>query len=191
MKPTLLKSSKRAFQSRAVFVSSIAHRYSPVRFDTYNFDEPSSYNEWTAYGESKSCVIHLTNEIERWYSSQGLHATSLHPSAFKSNLQAPVHEAWNASVSEVPELKAEGKLPAQSTATTVYATLSRDWEGKGGLFLSNRAVMGPYRGKPPTGPEDDDFKDAVYLPRVYDAASEGRLWKNSLKMVGLEDDQRI
>lgn len=189
LKPTLLKSSTRAFQSRVVCVSSLAHRYSPVRFDDYNFDEPSSYSPWKAYAQSKSCIIHFANEIERRYSSQGLHATSLHPGAIQSNLQAHVDETWNASVWEIPELKAVEKSPAQGAATTVYAALSRDWEGKGGVFLSNCAIMGPFGGKPPTGPDDDSVKDEGYLPRVYDAVSEWRLWKDSLRMVGLEDDQ--
>ena len=181
LKPTLLASSTRAFQSRVVVVSSLAHRYSPVRFDDYNFDKPASYSPWTAYG------LHLANEIERRYGSQGLHATSLHPGAFQSALQVHV----DASVWEVPELKAVEKSPAQGAATTVYAALSRDWEGKGGVFLSGCAVMGPYRGKPPTWPEDDDFKDEGYAPRVYDAVAEGRLWKDSLGMVGLQDDLGI
>ena len=184
LKPTLLASSTRAFQSRVVVVSSLAHRCSSVRFDDYNLDEPTSYSPWTAYEQSKSCVIHFANEIERRYGSQGLHATPLHPGAFQSALQFRV----DASVWEVPELKAVEKSPAQRAATTVYAALSRDGEGKGGVFLSSCAVMGPYRGKPPTGPEDDDFKHEGYAPCVYDAVSEGRLWKDSLRMVGLEDD---
>lgn len=52
LKSTLLKSSSREFQSRVVCVSSSLHRSSPVRFDDYNFDKPSSYDAVQAYGEA-------------------------------------------------------------------------------------------------------------------------------------------
>ena len=38
---------------------------------------------------------------------------------------------------EVPEIKAREKSTAQGAATTVYALLSRDWEGKGGILRRN------------------------------------------------------
>ena len=89
---------------------------------------------------------------------------------------------------EVAEIKAREKSTAQGAATTVHAAFSRDWEGKGGIYLLNFAVMGPFRKQPPKSVYDDDVTDDGYLPRAYDAACEGRLWKDSLKMVGLKDD---
>lgn len=89
---------------------------------------------------------------------------------------------------KVPEIKAREKSTAQSAAMTVYAPLSRDWEGKGGIYLSNCAVIGAFRKQPPKSVYDDDVTDDGYLPHAYDAACEGRLWKELLKIVGLEDD---
>ena len=187
LKSTLLKSSTLAFQSRVVCVSSTGHRYSTVQFDDYNFDTPSSYDPWKAYGQSKTGNVYLANEIQRRYSSHGLHATSLHPGFIQSGLQVHSRESAG-SMFEVPEIKVREKSTAQGAATTVYAALSRDWEGKGGIYLSNCAVMGPFRKQPPKSVYDDDVTDDGYLPHAYDAACEGRLWKDSLKMVGLEDD---
>ena len=182
LKPLLLDSSTRAFQSRVVCVSSSGHRGGPVRFDDYNFEKPSSYDPWQAYAQAKTCNIYLANEIERRYSSRGLHATSLHPGSIQSDLQKHVREAV-AHVWETAEVKTNERSPAQGAATTVYAALSLDFEGKGGVYLSRCAIMGPFRGESPL-----DITDDGYAPHAYDAASEARLWKNSLAMVGLEDD---
>lgn len=182
LKPTLLKSSTQDFQSRVICVSSFGHREGPVRFDDYNFDQPASYTGWAAYGQAKTANIYMANEIERRYSCHGLHGISLHPGAIKSNLQVHANKEGMLEMWEVPEVKAIEKTPAQGAATSSYAALSRDWEGRGGIYLSDCAVMGPFRGK-----HSMDVSDDGYAPYAYDAASEGRLWKDSLKMVGLEN----
>lgn len=183
LKATLLKSSTPAFQSRVVCVASTGHRGGPVRFDDYNFDQPSSYDPWVAYGQAKTANIYLANEIERRYSSQGLHGISIHPGGIRSGLQVYSNETMG-DVWEQPEVKAREKSPAQGAATTVYAALSRDCEGKGGVYLANCAVMGPFRGK-----SSLDISDDGYAPHAYDAVLEGRLWNDSLRMVCLEDDK--
>lgn len=83
-----------------------------------------------------------------------------------------------------PAIKAIEKSAQQGATTTTYAALSRDFQGKGGVYLSNCAIMGPFKGE-----NSFDVSDDGYAPYTYDAASEGRLWKDSL-MVGLEDDQQ-
>jgi hypothetical protein len=65
LKPTLLQSSTKAFQSCVICVSSFCHREGPVQFDDYNFDQPSSYSGWAAYGQAKTAKIYMANEIER------------------------------------------------------------------------------------------------------------------------------
>ena len=183
LKPSLLQSSTPAFQSRVVCVASTGHRGGPVRFDDYNFDKPASYDPWVAYGQAKTANIYLANEIERRYSSRGLHGISIHPGGIRSGLQVYSNETMG-DVWEQPEVKAREKSPAQGAATTVYAALSRDCEGKGGVYLANCAVMGPFRGQ-----SSLDITDDGYAPHAYDAGLEGRLWKDSLRMVGLEDDE--
>ena len=164
LKPTLLNSSTKAFQSRVICVSSFGHREGPVRFDDYNFDKPSLYKGWAAYGQAKTANIYMANEIERRYNSQGLHGITLHPGGIKSNLQVHVNKEGMLDMWELPEVKATEKTPAQGAATSVYAALSRDWEGKGGIYLSNCAVMGPFRGK-----HSMDVSDDGYAPYAYEA----------------------
>ncbi|KAM0801417.1 hypothetical protein BDR22DRAFT_880291 [Usnea florida] len=138
LKSTLLKSSTLAFQSRVVCVSFTGH---PVII--------------RAYGSSKSGSIYLANEIQRRYSSRGLHVTSFHPIFILSGLQVYSGESVE-SMFEVPKTKARKQSIAQGAATTVHAALSRDWEGKGGIYLSNCAVICPFRKQPPKSVYDDE-----------------------------------
>ena len=183
LKPTLLASSTSDFPSRVVSVSSFGHRSGPVRFDDYNF-EKGDYDPWVSYGQAKTANIYLANEIERRYGSRGLHATSLHPGGIYTGLQVHVSsgdsESW-----ETPEVRKYMKSVEQGAATQVYAALSREWANTGGRYLSDCVEQAAF-----SHPEDPMFLgDDGYATWAYDEEAEGRLWKESLKMVGLEDDQ--
>lgn len=182
LKDTLLASSTPDFPSRVVAVSSIGHRCGPVRFHDYNFEQ-EEYNPWVSYGQAKTANIYFANEIERRYGSRGLHATSLHPGGINTGLQVHVPkeqlESWDA-----PEVRAYMKSPEQGAATSVYAALSAEWKVKGGRYLSNCVEQ------PPTAsPGNPLAQEDGYERWAYDEESEKRLWKDSLKMVGLSDDQ--
>ena len=64
----------------------------------------------------------------------------------------------------------------------MWAAISKDLEGKGGLYLSEVSVG------PPMVDGEAPFKPG-YAPHVYDEEASKRLWVDSLKMVGLEDDK--
>jgi NAD(P)-dependent dehydrogenase (short-subunit alcohol dehydrogenase family) len=181
LKSTLLASSTPAFPSRVVSVSSFGHRGGPVRFDDYNF-EKEPYDPFASYGQSKTANVYLANEIERRYGSKGLHATSLHPGGIWTGLQdhLPDMKAMDAD----PKVKAYMKNTEQGAATTVYAALSEEWKNKGGRYLSDCIEQ------PPFSHEDImTIGDDGYAKWAYDAEAEGRLWRDSLKMVGMEDDR--
>lgn len=184
LKDVLLKSSTPDFPSRVVSVSSIGHRTGEVRFDDYNFQHPGSYDPWLAYGNAKTANIYFSNELERRYGSRGLHSTSLHPGGIATGLQVHVGgmdgEGW-----DTPEVRNYMKSPEQGAATSIYAALSKEWKDKGGKFLSNCVEQPPFAHHGNWMTIGDDG----YETWAYDEEKEGRLWKDSLKMVGLEDDQ--
>jgi len=80
-----------------------------------------------------------------------------------------------------PDSKAYMKSTAQGAATTVWAAVAEEWKDKGGKYLEDCQVSKP----------NDGAKDASlgYAPHAYDEAAEMRLWVDSLKMVGLPDDE--
>ena len=182
LKSTLLASSTSNFNSRVVTLSSSGHRNSGLLTDGYNF-EHTEYSPWVAYGQSKTANIYMANEIERRYGSQGLHGLSLHPGWILTGLQvhvsAEVRKSWSAD----GVANTHFKSTAQGAATTVYAAISKDWEGKGGRFLENCAESAPVQ-------EPRTLVSPGHARHAFDEEKEKKLWVDSLKMVGLEGDKR-
>ncbi|KAH7358314.1 WW domain-containing oxidoreductase [Plectosphaerella cucumerina] len=182
LKPTLLASSTPEFQSRLIVVASSAHAYGNVRLEDFNF-EKEPYNEWAAYGQSKTANILFASEAERRYGSKGLHALSLHPGIIQTGLSRHLPEEVLASFATNEALLKSMKNPAQGAATTVYAALSKEWEGRGGRYLSNLAeatAVDPAAGGLPSEPH--------YFPWAYDRETEEKLWDASCKLVGVSND---
>ncbi|KAJ4175205.1 hypothetical protein NW754_005625 [Fusarium falciforme] len=183
LKPALLAASTPDFNSRVITLSSTGHRAGGIRFEDLNFDEPDSYNPMLAYGQAKTANIYLANEIERRYGSQGLHALSLHPGIINTNLSKSLDQATKDFMSNHPGVQKQLKSVAQGAATTVYAAVSKDWEGKGGKYLYDCAEAGPVR------PDSDYMSlDDGYAEWIYDQDKASKLWTESIKLVGLEKD---
>ncbi|KAJ6086662.1 hypothetical protein N7467_005576 [Penicillium canescens] len=182
LKPALLAATTPHSHSRVVNVSSAAHRLNGINAtDNYNF-EKGGYNPWVSYAQSKTANIYMANEIERRYGSQGLHATSIHPGGIATGLSKHIPEADIAAMLEDKALLKSLKSPEQGAATTVWAAIGKEWENKGGRYLSNCAEA-------KRGDDVSDMSSADYASHTYNRESEGRLWEDSVKIVGLTDDQ--
>ncbi|KAK6215241.1 short-chain dehydrogenase [Colletotrichum tabaci] len=179
LKPALLAASTPEFQSRVVSVSSMAHRFGNVRLDDFNF-EKDPYDPWAAYGQSKTANILFANEVERRYGSKGVHALSLHPGIIPTNLsQYLPHERLEA-IAKDEALKKNMKSIPQGAATTVYAALSKEWEGRPGRYLSDLVEQGPA--------DMASQKEAGHAPWAYDEAAAKELWEKSNKLVGFVEE---
>ncbi|KAF9877428.1 short-chain dehydrogenase [Colletotrichum karsti] len=186
LKPALLASSTPEFHSRVVAVSSQVHRVSEIRFDDYNLDNVV-YDQMLAYGQSKTANIYFANEIERRFGGKGLHAFSLHPGTIVTNMSQDAFvtgkDQLKAMMGEMFEpMMRNMKSAPQGAATSVYAALSKDWEGKGGKYLNDCAEAAA--GKPDSPPLS---MDNGYATWAYDQEKADRLWKESNKMVGLDE----
>ncbi|KAH7180119.1 hypothetical protein BKA60DRAFT_644602 [Fusarium oxysporum] len=173
LKPALLAASTPQFQSRVISVASSAHRLGKVRLDDFNF-EKDPYDPWTAYGQSKTANIYLANEIERRYGSKGLHASLCTQYLSKEVLESLAgNESLHKSMKSVP----------QGAATTLYAALSKEWEGRSGKYLSNLAE------EEPADTTGDWLQSEVgYAPWAYDEEAARKLWEESNKMVGVDSE---
>lgn len=182
LKDALLSASTQSFNSRVVMVASSEHRSSEIFFGNYDFKSPGGpkYNGFLAYSQSKLANIYMANEIERQFGPKGLHALSLHPGGILSisglhrNLDPDLVHTWGTD----PELSKIIKNPQQGAATSVWAAIAKELEGKGGLYLEDCQISVPV--KEGAGPGDSGY--AVY---AFDKDKEERLWNDSLKMVGL------
>ncbi|KAF1851903.1 short chain dehydrogenase [Cucurbitaria berberidis CBS 394.84] len=182
LKPTLLASASQDFASRVIALSSVGHRGGEIQFDNINFQ--NAYDPMAAYAQSKLAAVYMANEIERRYGSQNLHAWSVMPGGIWTGLQANlpqgVKDMWKGDA----EFQKAWKSTEQGAATTVWAALEKELEGKGGKYLEDVSIAGP--APPPTGsPADMGYPG--YAAYAYDGEKEGRLWKVSCEMVGVED----
>jgi NAD(P)-dependent dehydrogenase (short-subunit alcohol dehydrogenase family) len=182
LKPALLASASPAFSSRVVNVSSSAHHVASINGSgNYNF-EKGEYNEWVSYGQSKTANIYMANEIERRYGSRGLHATSVHPGGIATGLTQHVDPAMLEEFQRDEKISKVMKSPEQGAATTVWAAIAGEWEKKGGEYLADC-------GTTTRGNDNHEISGAGFAGHAYNPENEARLWRDSLKMVGLTDEQ--
>ena len=115
-------------------------------------------------------------QIERRYGAEGLHATSLHPGGIFTPLARHLSEE-DINMFKNPEMQRKFKNPEQGAATTVWAAISPEWEGRGGKYLEDCQESQLKKGNEWGG----------RAPHAYDVEGAKRLWDVSLKLVGLQD----
>jgi hypothetical protein len=129
----------------------------------------------------------MANEIDRRYGSQGLHALSLHPGGIETGLQKHVESSTRAIWAK-PGVAEYFKSTEQGAATQVYAAVSKEWEGKGGRYLSNCEEQGPQGTGGIDNGDGTRIGDDGYVKHTYNPEGEAALWKASLKLVGLKEE---
>lgn len=179
LEAALLAASTPEFNSRVVSVSSDSHRLSDVNESGNYSYEKGGYHPFMAYGQSKSAIGHMANEIDRRYGARGLHATAVHPGVIATLLGRFLDEQTIKAVMENPALKNMWKSPEQGAATTVWAAIGKEWEGRGGKFLSH------FNESPLMEPGEEDETGTKAAPHIYGEEVEKRLWEDSLAMVNL------
>ncbi|KAH9213593.1 hypothetical protein DL95DRAFT_302078 [Leptodontidium sp. 2 PMI_412] len=177
LKDTLLASSTPEFHSRVVNVSSMGHLNCDVFRGDYSFEE-EEYTPWKGYGQSKTANIHMANEIESRYGSQGLHSLSLHPGGIWTSLQIHVPAEQMEQWKEAPGVEYLLKSEEQGAATSVLAAVGKDFEGVGRVYLADCAI------EPPKANAKEGHDG--YAVWAFDKEKEAKLWEDSLKMVGLD-----
>lgn len=172
--PALKAAFSSTFDSRVVILSSVAHRWASVNFDDINFD--GNYDPNAAYGQSKTANLWTANAFERRFSSEGVHAWSVHPGAVVTDLTKYMDEETKKANSANEYLQKIFKNPAQGAAAQTWAAVSETLEGKGGLYIEDCQISHPWK---------QDQSAPGYAAHAYDENGEERLWDLSLKLVGL------
>ncbi|KAK7224861.1 hypothetical protein V2G26_012864 [Clonostachys chloroleuca] len=154
LKDALLRSATPELNSRAVFLTSVGHRMATVNFENLNLE--GAYNEWAAYGQSKTAVVCRQRD------------------------RSPIQKHMSDDAMQMfagDEAQAAWKTPEQGAATTVWAATAKALENEGGIYLENCQIGQSWDEK--TGQLGDG-----YAPWAYDEAGEAKLWKVSLELVG-------
>ncbi|KAF4990260.1 hypothetical protein FGRMN_8568 [Fusarium graminum] len=177
LKPALLKGSTPEFQSRVVVVSATAHRIHGIGASgDHNYEKRgvSNYSPWIAYARSKTANIYMANEIERRYGSRGIHANSVGPGLVYSGIGRYIPEEVMLSVIE-PRMN-HIQSTGQAAASTLVAAVGKEWEGQGGVYITN--CVPAERG------EDDGVSTSeTHVSHTYSPENEERLWSDSLGLV--------
>ncbi|KAH7237794.1 uncharacterized protein BKA55DRAFT_543309 [Fusarium redolens] len=180
LKPALLAAASPELPSRVVNLSSSSHNLHGINdADNYSFQR-GDYDPNAAYGQSKTANIYMANEIERRYGAKHLHATSVHPGVVATGLTRHMPPDAFKGMDHIYPLM---KSVEQGAATTAWAAVGEAWKHDGGKYLVDCDVA-----KPSVGGEDKMITP-TYAPYAYDVEKATRLWNDSLKLVGLEDDE--
>ena len=183
LKHAMLASSTPTFHSRVVNVASSAQRICNLNeSDNYSF-EKGGYQFGLAYANSKLANVYMANELDRRYGNKGLHATSLHPGPINTDLSRHLGREFVEQIMSNEKVVKALKSPEQGAATTVLAAVGKEWEDKGGKYLENCEEA-------KRGEDNHDAFGTGSVRQTYDPKNEERLWKDSLRIVGMNDDMQ-
>ena len=130
--------------SRIVSLTSNGHLMSPVLFDDINFAH-HPYDEWVAYGQSKTADALFAICGSAHWSSDGITVNAVHPGAVA---ETALSRYMDAEV--LRQLRAGGtysyKTPAQGAATSVLVATSPLLEGIGGRYFEDCSEAEPVDG---------------------------------------------
>lgn len=177
LKPALLASATPDFPSRVVSLSSVGHRFGGIHWGNFNMD--GEYDPWAAYAQAKTANILMVNGIERRYGSQNLHGLAVHPGGIWTPLQRHLSEEEVAQFKN-PTVEASMKTPEQGAATSVYAAVSKEFEGKGRVYLEDAGSWG-------LAQPNATLVDRGHAPHAFDEEAEDRLWVESSKIVNVPE----
>ncbi|RPH71829.1 MAG: SDR family NAD(P)-dependent oxidoreductase [Myxococcaceae bacterium] len=161
---------RKAQAPRIISLSSVGHRRAPMDFDDWNF-ERKPYDRWIGYGQSKSANALFAIAAN----ARGVKAFSVHPGGILTGL------AKFMTPEEIEFFSARArsmmKTVEQGAATTVWAAVSGQLDGLGGVYCENCNIAEPV-------PADSEETHGV-RPWAMDPALAERLWALSEKITGL------
>ena len=130
---------------RIVNVSSLAVRYSGVRFDDLSFGNGKNYVKWEAYGQSKSANALFTVSLAKKWTDIGATAFSLHPGIIPTkladsiSLEEKIRTGMFNADGSLGDLYTWKTIP-QGAATTIVAAFDPAILASSGSYLSDCIV---------------------------------------------------
>lgn len=163
--------------ARVVNLSSAGHKYSPVDFDDPHF-ERRPYDKWLAYGQAKTANALFSVGLTKRLAPFGVTANAVHPGAIVTELgrylsQEDIRQmSQGATVTGRPY---EFITPEMGAATSVWAAVAPELEGRGGLYLEKCRIGEP---------AEEATRADGYLPYALDPDAAERLWTLSEAITG-------
>lgn len=172
--------------SRLVSLSSAAHRFADVDLQDPNFEQ-TPYNEFEAYGRSKTANVLFAVEFDRRHKHRGIRAVAVHPGVIQTELNRHMTpEVIRRRMAQLNANQPAGtpavqyKTKAQGAATSVWAGLVAAAEEVGARYCEDCHVA-----KIVTDP---NLRFGV-RPYALDPEHAKVLWAKSEEMVGEKFEQ--
>ena len=124
--------------ARVVMVSSAGHRRTAVDLEDPHF-EHTPYNEFLAYGRSKTATILFAVEFDRRHRAKGVRATAVHPGAIQTKTVQRMIDALGPA-KDAALAAYDWKTEAQGAATSVWAGFVAPTDEVGGQYCEDCAV---------------------------------------------------
>ena len=167
---------------RLVNLSSAGHRFADIDLDDPNF-EHTPYDEWQAYGRSKTANILFAVEFDRRHRGHGIRAAAVHPGAIQTELSrymtAESRDKLIAAINETQ--KTHGGAPfayksvPQGAATSVWVAAVAPAAAIGGRYCEDCHVAEIKEG--------EGLRGGV-RPYALDPGKAAALWAKSEDLVG-------
>ena len=171
-------------QSRFISLSSSAHSISKILWDDIHFED-SSYNKWTAYGQSKQAASLLAIEFDRKMKDKGIRSFAVHPGGILTPLQIHLeHEemvalGWKKEDGSLSDLAANFfKSPSQGASTTIWCAVSSMLNDIGGVFCENCDIA-----KRKENIDESMRRYFGVADHAIDTEEAKRLWEETEKMI--------
>ncbi|CRZ14763.1 SDR family NAD(P)-dependent oxidoreductase [Mycolicibacterium neworleansense] len=137
--------------TRIVNLSSDGHRLGDIDLDDPNWQR-RDYDKFAAYGAAKTANILHVVALDRRLRDRGVRAFAVHPGMVATNLARHMSREDVIAVSGQARARSvEVLTPEQGAATQVWAAVSTELDGSGGLYLADCAVrtdVAPYATDP-------------------------------------------
>jgi len=168
--------------ARLVNLSSAGHRFADVDLADPNFDQ-TPYDEWIAYGRSKTANILFAVEFDRRHRARGIRAAAVHPGGIQTELSrhltTETTEKLIASINETQQAHGlppfKYKTVPQGAATSVWAAAVAPAEEIGGRYCEDCHVAEIQDG--------EGIRGGV-RPYALDPDQAKALWTKSEEMAG-------
>ncbi|MFD3265985.1 oxidoreductase [Phenylobacterium ferrooxidans] len=174
----LMNGAEEGRTARLVSLSSIGHRRSDINWDDPHY-RTRAYDKWESYGQSKTANSLFAVGYHKRFADLGITANAVMPGGIMTPLQRHLPREEMIAMGWMNEdgVVREGfKTPAQGASTSVWAAISDELEGVGGLYLENLAQALPWGEEPNAG----------VMPHALDPESAERLWALSEETTGVK-----
>ncbi len=183
----LWEALKKSRNARVLALSSRGHMRGEVDFSDPNFDK-RPYDKWAAYGQSKTANSLFAVELDKRGQPHGIRAFAVHPGGILTDLlrymtdeDLRLYGIYRVNgvitIPDVTKVPERFKTVEQGAATTIWAAVSPQLNGKGGVYCEDCDIAAMV-------PADSKLNSGV-RPWAVDKAAAEALWILSEKLTSV------